>query len=200
MGRPRKNPLPAETKSDQTETKQAESETKPDPAETFRAALNDLITADPEAANKILAAVLGVAEGKMRTVEPERRKKVEIPREEPNIPPPPPPKPGVVFASKHLGYRFGFGGGAKYDALGNKEIIPPTVVDFAPAGMARVTNLDTVARMRAYIDKMRANHREPEFVEIRDEIAQEAEAGRQVTAVASQRVTVATPLAELVTA
>jgi hypothetical protein len=195
MGRPRKNP-PVETPSSAAEAVETK---KPDPAETFRAALNDLITSDPEAANKILAAVLGVAEGKMRTVEPERPKKVEIPREE-NIRPAPPPKPGVVFASKHLGYRFGFGGGAKYDSLGNKEIIPPTIVDFAPAGMARVTNLDTIARMRAYIDKMRANHREPEFVEIRDEIAQEAEAGRQVTALASKRVTVATSLEELVTA
>jgi hypothetical protein len=166
----------------------------------FREALNKLITSDPEAANKIMAAVMGVASEKPRKVE-EKRRTVEIPKQElPNLEPLPPPPPGVVFASRHGAFRFVLRrGGSQYDAMGNKEIVPPVLLDF-DGGLARVTEPSDIARLRAFIVKQRRQGIEPQVVELRDEIAEEMEAGRKIEPIQSQRVTVDTPLAELVTA
>ena len=193
-GRPKKN------LSSAVEPVSAETQKTQEPVDEFREALNKLISADPEAANKIMAAVMGVASGASRKVE-EKRRTVTIPKQEPlNIEPLPPPKPGVVFASRHGAFRFVLRrGGSRYDAMGNKEIIPPKLLDF-DIGMARVTEPEDIARVRAFIVKQRRQGIEPPVVELRDEIAEEAEAGRKMTPIQSKRVTIETPLAELVTA
>jgi len=193
-GRPKKNLNPAVPEG------AAETPKTTEAVDEFREALNKLITADPEAANKIMAAVMGVASEKPRTVD-DKRRSVTVPKTElPNLEPLPPPKPGVVFASRHGAFRFVLRrGSSQYDAMGNKEIVPPLLLDF-DAGMARLTEDQDIARVRAFIVKQRRMGIEPQIVELRDEIAEEMEAGRKIMPIQSKRVTVDTPLSELVTA
>jgi hypothetical protein len=166
----------------------------------FREALNEAISADPEATAKALAAVLGVAAGTMRTVG-DRPRKVEIPvPEAPKAPPAPEaPKPGVVFASRHLGFRLVVRPGQKkFYGDGNVEFIAPKLLEF-DNGKARVEDPDDIARVRKFIEKQRRIGVEPQIVELRDEIAEAAAAGRSIVPIASSKVTGDTPLSELVT-
>lgn len=179
--------------------------TKPSALESFRAALNEAITEDPEATKSALAAVLGVAQGTQRTVSDERPRKVpasvarELVAELPD-PPLPPPEPGVTFMSGSKGaWQVVKPGQKKFYGDGNVEIIPP-VVKQAENGVVRLTDPSEIEAMRAKIAKQRARGERPLFVEISAEVAKTLAKGRSVDSIKSNKVTVETPMADLVTA
>ena len=176
---------------------------KPSALEAFRAALNEAITEDPEGTKQALAAVLGVAQGTPRTVADERPRKVpasvaaELVAQPPE--PPPPPVPGVTFMSaSKAAWQVILPGQKKFYGDGNVEIIPP-IVKQAENGIVRLTDPREIEAMRGKIAKQKARGERPLFAEIHDDVAQEVAKGRSV-GVKSSKVTVDTPMADLVTA
>lgn len=172
-----------------------------DPMADLRKSLNEAISKDPEAVQKALADILGVAAGTPRTVEP-RTRKIEIPKGAMEVvaPEPQEPKPAVVFASPHQGFRQVIKPSQKkYYGDGNVDIVPALVVEFEH-GMARLGDEEHVKLMRAKIAKQRARGGAPQVVELRDEIADSVAAGRVVGPLVNPdpSINVNTPMSDLI--
>lgn len=128
-----------------------------DPVADLKAALGKAIESDPEAVQKALTDVLGVAAATPRKIE-ERVRKVQIPKNALGITAPEAPEEaeeGVIFASPHQGFRQVLKPSQKkYYGDGNVDIIPPIVAEFEH-GQIRLTDPELIDLMRKKIKKQR---------------------------------------------
>lgn len=202
-GRPRKNPVAVSPEAEAPEPIKTQSDS--DALADLKAALAKAIDADPEATQKAMADVLGVAQATPRKVE-ERPRKIEIPKsalkiEAPEAPED--PEPGVLFGSPHQGFRQVLKPSQKkYYGDGNVDIIPPVVAEFEQ-GQVRLTDQDLIDAMRAKIKKQKEKGGVVQVVEMDPELAEGVKAvtGRVLGAKAptvSQTTSIHDKLADLV--